>query len=181
MKNGFIASLLLATFLFFCSQTKDNIANIKVRCREIDQKLKTFSKKTKEDNDESTDGGTIAAYYYGKQVQLITTEYLGETGKLKNYYYFDNDMLIYAVTKDFDYNRPYYWDEKMAKKAKDSTSFDYKKTIIKTNKFYFNDDNILKWITAENKEISDTTLESLKFRSDILNEIKRLQQLLRSK
>jgi hypothetical protein len=41
------------------SQTKDNIANIKEMCREIDQKLKTFSTKAKDDDDISADGGTI--------------------------------------------------------------------------------------------------------------------------
>ena len=58
MKNGILSSVLFSICLIFCSQKKDNIDNIKRMCRDIDLKLKTFSKKTKIGNDESTDGGT---------------------------------------------------------------------------------------------------------------------------
>src|SRR3989442_1510602 len=111
---------LFVNILFLC-QTKDNIADIRAKYRQINQNIKTFSKREKEDYGQSTDGGTVVGYYKDRQLQLISTEYFGESGKIKTAYYFDNRMLILVVNNDFLYNRPYYWNEKYARENNDTT------------------------------------------------------------
>jgi hypothetical protein len=179
MRNPIRTGLLLLIFFIFCSQTKDSIAIIKIKCERINQNLKDFKKKTKEDNTESTDGGTISAYYGSKKLQLITAEYFGESGHNKTDYYFDNDTLICVVEKDFKYNRPYYYDKREAEENDDTEWFDSKKTKIETNRFYFNNNILLKWVDNKNRDNPIGSTQSADYKSKIFLETQRLIKLLK--
>ena len=174
-----IATIISAVIVFviFCSQDKDKSAGIKAKYLQINHDLKTFSKQTREDEGESTDGGTITAYYKGKQLKVITAEYLGETGKRSKEYFFDEGCLIFVLDKEFDYNRPYYWDKKMAKENDDTEWYDYKKTKIKINRFYFSDGRMLEWVNDKNIVTSIETAGLPKNKSDMLHEALRLKKL----
>ncbi len=173
--NVIKTGLLFFIFFFFCSQAKDGISVIKTKCELINKNLKNFSRKTIEDAGQSADGGTITAYYERSKLQRITAEYFGESGKNNSDYYFDDGVLIFVVEKDFKYNRPYYYDKKAAQENDDTEWYDNKKTKIETNRFYFNNGILFKWVNAANKENPVDSAKSKKCKS----ELNRLVKLLR--
>ncbi len=164
--------------LLFLSQTKDSITEIRKKCQRINQNIQTYNKKEKKDNTKSTDGGIIKGYYKNKQLQLISAEYFGESGKIKTDYYFNNGMLIQAVKTEFNYNRPYYYNEKMARENKDTVWHDDKKTINNTNTFYFVNSQLVLWIKDNNQQERRDRTVFTQQQSDILLDTKRLIALL---
>jgi len=179
MKKIVIVISLLIIGTFFCSQVKDKIAEIRTKCQKINQNIKTFSKKEKEDDDSSEEGGSVIAFYKDHKLQLITAEYFGETGKWKDEYYFDNGNLVFVIKNQFEYNRPIYWDKKMAKENDDTAYFDNKKTTKKTDKFYLDGDKVILWINNKNKEEQNNSAVFIKQESDVKKEGKRLEKLMK--
>ena len=178
MKNIAITILSGIVLVFFCSQEQDHIGAIKAKYQQINQGIKTFTKKKIEDNDQSADGANVVGFYNGSQLQLIVSEFFGEGGKGKMEYYFDGGKLIFVIYKDYIYNRPYYWDKKMAAENHDSVWYDSKKTKVEMTRFYFNNNELLKRINDGNVEVPVNSTESSKYKSDILEDVQRLQKLL---
>lgn len=125
---------------------------------------------------ESTEGGYMCTYkdLVGNNRKIICS-YFGETGKAIIEYYLKNDKLIFVLIQRYEYNRPFYWDEKMAKENGDSIVFDDSKTKISENRYYFdNSENIIQWIDINKKTIIDKQkLDSVKV--EIISEYNKLR------
>ena len=149
-----ISILIFLTSNFLLAQNKDSLVkDIRSKYTEIRTNLDSYDTTMIEIWDESTEGGQATAYYDKGDLKLIEVLWLGETGKKQIEYYFNDGKLIFAFDQDFDYNRPIYWDEKTAEENGDKEVFDPKKTTVKEDRYYFNNEKLFLWIDNDKKEV----------------------------
>jgi len=150
--------ILLTSNLSFGQKTNSSwIKDIRSKYTEIRTNLSSYDTTMLEIWDESAEGGQCTAYYDKGQLKLIVVMLFGEMGKKETEYYFNDEKLIFAFDINFDYNRPIYWDEKMAKENGDTEAFDSKKTTVKENRYYFNNDKLFLWLDND-KQVQDLTI-----------------------
>ncbi len=149
-----ISILIFLTSNFLLAQNKDSLVkDIRSKYTEIRTNLDSYDTTMIEIWDESTEGGQATAYYDKGDLKLIEVLWLGETGKKQIEYYFNDGKLIFAFDQDFDYNRPIYWDEKTAEENGDKEVFDPKKTTVKEDRYYFNNEKLFLWLDNDKKEV----------------------------
>lgn len=141
--GGIMATLLIISLLnptlISSSVNSQAIQAIEVRVKEVDASLKTCVKTELPILGESIQRGTVTFYQKPKGLQKMKEELLGETGKIINKYYFDHEKLVYVIHEEHLYNRPIYWDEKMAQAHGETDVFDEKKSAILTTIYYFDE------------------------------------------
>lgn len=172
--------MLFFTFTVCQGQTLDNrIREIQKECNAIN-KSNIQSIDSIEINDESTDGGLLKIFRdpSGKISKMVVW-YYGETGKLMQEYYLKNEKLFFSFTQNYEYNRPYYWDAQKAKELGDSVAFDYSKSLIIENKYYFDkNENLIQWINKDQTIIqSEQILKPLNIKT--LDEFERLKKKIK--
>ena len=141
-KTLIISTIFILTSNFLISQNNDSlIKDIRLKYNNIRENLHSYDTTMIQIWDESTEGGQATGYFDNGKLKQIEIVWLGETGKHQIEYYFNEGKLIFAFDQYFDYNRPIYWDEKTAKENGDNEVFDPKKTTIKEDRYYFNNEN----------------------------------------
>jgi hypothetical protein len=95
---------------------------------------------------ESSDGGQVVVYHNQGDIRLIEVWGCGESGKSTIEYYFKAGMLIFVIDRGYTYNRPYYWNEELAKENGDYETFDPEKTIITEDRYYFENELLFLWL-----------------------------------
>ena len=149
-----ISTFLLLTSNFLFGQEKDSlVADIRMKYSETRTNILHYDTKMIEIRDESTEGGQAVGSYDNSELKLIEVLWLGETGKRLIEYYFHDGQLIFAVKQDFDYNRPIYWLEENG----DNEVFDPKKTTVKEDRYYFNNEKLFLWLDNDKQEQDLTT------------------------
>jgi len=139
------------------AQNTDSLTqDIRVKYNYIRTNLSSFDTTMIDIWNESTEGGQGTAFYEDAELKLIQVVWLGETGKNMIEYYFDNGKLIFAFDQAFKYNRPIYWNAKKAKEFDDKEVFDPKKTTVKEDRYYFNNEVLYLWLDNDKKEIDLT-------------------------
>lgn len=147
-----ISTFILLTSNFLFAQNKDSLVeDIRLKYTEIRSNLDSYDTTMIEIWNESTEGGQATAYYDSGNLKLIEVVWLGETGKNQIEYYFNDGKLIFAFHQSFEYNRPFYWDEKRAKENGDNEFFDPQKTIVKEDRYYFNNEKLFLWLDNDQK------------------------------
>ena len=158
MRQTIILILILLINNFLFAQNKDSLVNdIQIKYTEIRANLSSYDTTMIEIWEESTEGGKTTAYYDNGDLKLIEVVWFGEMGKRQIDYYFWNGILIYVFDLDFEYNRPIYWNKKTAKEDCDNEVFDYKKTIVKEDRYYFINEKLFLWLDNDKKEQDLTT------------------------
>ena len=153
MRQTIILTFILLTSNFLFAQNKDSLVkDIRTKYIEIRANLASYDTTMIEIWNESTEGGQATAYYNHEDLKLIEVVWLGETGKHRIEYYFNDRKLIFAFDQYFEYNRPIYWDEKTAKENGDNEVFDPKKTTVKEDRYYFNNEKLFLWLDNDKKE-----------------------------
>jgi hypothetical protein len=127
---------------------------------------------------ESTEGGLLKTYKDSKgKLRKINAVYCGETGKVIEEYYVKNDKLIFVLNQQYVYNRPIYWDEKLAKENHDTVVFDYNKSKISESRYYFDDDEKLIQLIEKDRIIIQERHKLDKVSSDIIKEFESLKRM----
>lgn len=150
--------LIISTFIFLTSsclfgQDKDALVKeIRLRYTEIRSNLDSFDTTMVDIWGESAEGGQGTAYYDDGDLQLIEVVWFGETGRKQIEYYFKDGELLFAFGQTFAYNRPIYWDEETAKEDGDNEVFDPEKTIVKEDRYYFNNEKLFLWLDNDKQE-----------------------------
>lgn len=149
-----LSTLILLTSNFLLGQDKDSlVADIRMKYSEIRTNALHYDTRMIEIWDESTEGEQADGYYDNGELKLIEVLWLGETGKRIIEYYFHDGQLIFAFDQVFNYNRPIYWDEETAKENGDNEVFDPKKTTIKEDRYYFNNEKLFLWLDIDKQEL----------------------------
>lgn len=127
--------------------TEEAIKDIRSNYKEIHDNFESYSKKNIEVSDESTEGGDLTAYYNESDLNLIIVWLYGETGKSKTEFYYHSNELFFVFDSDYRYNVPIFQE------VDSGEPFDENKTIVKENRYYFNNGNLIRWINPEGKQI----------------------------
>jgi len=104
-----IVLLLSASSFFSYAQTAnyaDKINVIKKEFFAINTQLNSFKRIEKTDTIETTEGNKILKYFKGNKLKMLRATYYGETGKLVDEYYFDDNRLIFYYSVRSQYVAP---------------------------------------------------------------------------
>ena len=155
----------------------------------IDQKLKMVLDKVKRieafhnydnvmwiDIETNGEGGKAGLHFTNDDVWFINKVEYGETFRTEMEYYFDekNGNLIYMTERHYRYNRPMYYDEKVAKENNDTETFDESRSTIITHHNYFENGKLFYRINYNNEPEKKDTLD--KIGKEIIQELEKFYQ-----
>ena len=95
-------------------------------------------------------------------------------------YYFDEAGLIFVFEQEYRYNRPIYWDAERAKENGDEEVFDINKSVIIENRYYFNGDEMVRWLDRDYEQVPHSQERFDLAKKEVLAEAQRFIQLLNS-
>jgi hypothetical protein len=156
----FILTLALGLALAFPStyaiSTDALITEIRQQYRLIHQQLPKLKVSEFDAGLLATEGVEAKAFRDLKgELKLIRTISYGEMGKLLSEYYFQNKQLVFVLVIDQRYNAPMYLDEKAAKEL-GIAPFDSNKTVVTEDRYYFNQDRLIRWLDNKKRSIAPT-------------------------
>jgi hypothetical protein len=120
------------------AQSLDPIQSIRQQYAAINKRAPRYKKVKKELSGFSTEGGQLVAYFNGPAIVKTSATYYGEGGKTDEEYYYQNGKLIFVYRRASIYDKP------------------LSGRVVKTkdNRFYFQNDRLIKWINENGKEVS---------------------------
>lgn len=154
----------------------------------IDQKLQMVLEKVKRidtvqawdvmwiDIETGGEGGKAGLHSINDDVLFINKVEYGETFRTEMEYYFDeqNGNLIYMTERHYRYNRPMYYDEKVAKENNDTEAFNESRSTIITHHNYFENGKLFYRINNNNEPEKKDTLD--KIGNEIIQELEKFYQ-----
>ena len=159
-----LASCLLAAIQFDEAQTIDPIDAIRQHYASINQEARLYRRVKKDLSGFSVEGGEMIAYFHGPSVMKIVATFFGETGRAVEEYYFWNGQIIFVLSTDNRYDKPF---GKVVRKIE--------------NRFYFKDDKLIRWIGENDKEVASDSAEYATKQGDYLKTAKQLVEGAKSK
>jgi len=141
-----------------------SISSIRRRYADINKNLAQYKVVKKELSGFSTEGGELIAYFDGPGIAKIAATYYGETGRsLEEFYYWDG-KLIFVFRKQDSYDKP------MSGK------------VVKTreNRFYFSNDELVRWINENAKQVATGNNEYREMQTHYLDSSRRFTDGARS-
>ena len=149
MKHILILVMLALTapsvFANPATQTADPIESIRQHYTQINRNSRLYRKIKKELSGFSGEGGELVAYFHGPSIMKMAATFYGETGKATEEYYYWDGKLIFVLNTDFRYDKP------------------LSGKVVKTteNRFYFNDDKLIRWMDENGKQVASDSNEYL--------------------
>ena len=143
MKKLLIVFVMLnsATAMFGAlntSQSEKEIQSIRQQYAAINRKQARYRKVKKELSGFSAEGGVLTAYFEGPNIVKILATYYGEMGRTSEEFYYRDGRLIFVLRTQLNYNRP----------------LSGKVVSTKLDRFYFNQDKLIRWIDSSGKFMS---------------------------
>ncbi len=133
----FFISGLTASAQFGASDTTRQIMSIRQQYAAINARAARYRKVKKELSGFSLEGGELIAYFDGAAIVKIVARHFGEAGNTVEEYYYRNGQLIFVYEKVSLYNRP----------------LSGQVVNVVENRFYFNDDDLIRWIGEKGKQV----------------------------
>ena len=159
MNKLFFAFFVLLIIGVSCKKKQaDVLADAKKNYEKINKQINEYTKKQVDDIS-SPEGGRITGYFREEEIKKMYVQHFGEKSRSFTEYYFDDGNLIYMLRQEFIYNKPNTYTEEKAKEANDSVWYDDKKTKLELSAFYFNDNNLIKWVGPGGTDIAVNTPE----------------------
>ncbi len=162
--------LLLLSCLSMQAGAQSVIKDIRAKYKVIRDNISVYDTTYVELLDGSSEGGEAIAYFDKKKIKLIEATWYGESGKSSIQFYYHAGKLFFAFEQKHHYNRPVYWDEKMAKESGDNEVYDPKKSKIEEDRLYFSDGKLYKWIDSQKKVVDISVAAKQKYGIGILKE-----------
>ena len=119
------------------AQATDPIASIRQQYAAINKRAARYRKVKKELSGYSLEGGELIAYFDGPAIVKIVARHFGESGKTVEEYYYHNGQLIFVFERVSRYSGP----------------LSGKVTSAVENRLYFQDDNLIRWLGENGKEV----------------------------
>lgn len=165
--------LTLATLQL--SAQSEEIKIIRAHFNYVESNLHKFKKVAGETFEESSEGATIQKYFDADNLVKVRNEYFGETGKLIRELFIKEQQLLFAYDQEFRYNMPIYIDDKKAQEMGFEEGFDADKTVKGEHRYYFFDNELIRWINPEGKDESVDHPEWKKKQQYYLDELSKFQ------
>jgi hypothetical protein len=160
--------LCLFSYNFSIAQTEEEIIkNIRERFTTITSFLESYETIEKDIEGESTEGGYMKAYHVDGEIVMLHCAFYGESGNLKEDYYYDNGKLFFVYTIAEKYNLPAYME-------------DAKVETVEENRYYINDDKLIRWLVDINKKRTTKDKKSKVFfdkENEIILEAQRMLEI----
>lgn len=122
--------------------TVNCIKNIEKHLAEINAVTDQYDKVEKEIFGHSAEGGIMIAFYDNNDLKKIIATFYGETGQATTEYYFDTvGNLSFIFRKTSFYGKPMYVE-------------DSKIESIAENRYYFCQNELIKWLGRDNKPVN---------------------------
>jgi len=131
---------------------EDILASIKASKEKINNKLKDYSVR-KVDDIVLKGTGVVTGWYNDDEVKKVITEQYEDDHRSFTEYYFDDGELIYVTSQDYLYNKPMSYTEEVARFQGDSVWYDDTKTKLEINKYYLNDNKLVKWTGPSDSDV----------------------------
>lgn len=128
---------------------KDRLKPIQANFKRINSIAKWTSIKKKSIEGESAEGGEATYYYKNNRLEKIMARHYGETGQSLIEYYLLNGKLSFVFEKDYQYNRPLFYDAKAMKENNDMEAFDFEKSEITETRNYFEGGSLLHIVNSQ--------------------------------
>jgi hypothetical protein len=158
----YILFLLITISSASFAQVDVQVTNIRKNYQKVNS-IKKWTKVDTVDLEQSTEGGILYRYYLGDTLKKMSERNYGENGQGITEYYATNKELFFIYDKEYNYNRPLYWDSARMKENKDNQVFNLKKSKIDISRFYFDKGKLIEWIDSKNKvhtKRTDTLIQS---------------------
>jgi hypothetical protein len=167
MKNlilAFATLLVSSAFALTPAQTADPIQTIRQHYTRINGNVRLYTKVKKDLDGFSAEGGQLVAYSHGPTIMKMVATFFGEGGRATEEYYYWDGKLIFVLRTDYRYDKP------------------LSGKVVKTteNRFYFNDDKLIRWIDENSKQPASDTNEYQEKQNEYLKSSKQLVQGARS-
>ncbi len=128
---------------------KDRLKPIQANFKRINSIAKWTSIRKKSIEGESAEGGEATYYYKNNRLEKIMARHYGETGQSLIEYYLLNGKLSFVFEKDYQYNRPLFYDAKVMKENNDTEAFDFEKSEITETRNYFEGGSLLHIVNSQ--------------------------------
>jgi len=145
-------------------QTNDPIESIRQHYASINQSAPRYRRVKKELSGFSPEGGELVAYFHGPSVLKMVATFFGESGRAVEEYYFWNGQLIFVLSTDNRYDKPF---GKVVRKNE--------------TRLYFKDDKLIRWLNEDGKEVASDSAEYATKQGDYLKLAKQLVDGAKSK
>jgi hypothetical protein len=165
MKKIVFLLLSLSYVTIMLAQTEEDLVKkIRAKFNSINSNLNNYKLIEKDIEGESTEGGTMKAYFENDNLVLLHCEFYGESGNVKEDYYYDNGDLFFM----FSVNQRYT-----------SHIMDENNKIASTteNRYYFDKLKMIRWLDKDKKQVSKASTEFKEAADQIMKESGRLIDL----
>ena len=142
----------------------DAIETIRSHYATINKKLSRYRKVKKELSGMSAEGGALEAYLEGDSIRKIVATHYGEMGKAVEEFYYWDDQLIFVFRRDSQYDKP----------------LSGKIVSNKENRFYFKDNQLIRWVGENGKQITSKQPEYGEKQREYLESSEQFTKLARS-
>lgn len=160
---------------------KDRLKPIQSNFKRINSILKWTSIKKKNIEGESAEGGEATYYYKNKRLEKIMARHYGEMGQVLIEYYLLNGKLSFVFEKEYQYNRPLFYDTKAMKENNDTEAFDFEKSEITETRNYFEKGSLLHIVNSQDCGAPFSGEYMREEDKSIQNDFKRLLKLEKAK
>ncbi|SDI15909.1 hypothetical protein [Chryseobacterium jejuense] len=128
---------------------KDRLKPIQTNFKRINSIKKWTSIQKKNIEGESAEGGEATYYYKNNRLEKVMARHYGEMGQALIEYYLFNGKLSFVFEKDYEYNRPLFYDAKAMKENNDTEAFDFEKSEITETRNYFESGSLLHIVNSQ--------------------------------
>jgi hypothetical protein len=118
-------------------QLNGQLLDIAHHCSVINAKKVFYNTLSSDLMDESTEGGELTFYYDGDRINEVIARHFGEMGQQITEYFFKGSDLCFVNKCLIRYNRPFYYDESLARENNDTDWHDFSKSFFETSRYYF--------------------------------------------
>ncbi len=180
MKHYLIISLL--AFSHFISASNDSIIkSIRAKYVKINASVPQCRRVVKDIWGESLEGAEMDAFYQGQELQLVIVHHFGEMYQTFTEYYYEQGKAFFVYQRSFQYNRPMYWDSITAKANQDTVVFNFYKSRLEENRYYFNNGKLIRWINEFKKEVPPGTEDYKREEKEVLQYEDKIRKRLSEK
>lgn len=160
---------------------KDRLKPIQANFKRINSITKWTSIRKKSIEGESAEGGEATFFFKNNRLEKILARHYGEMGQRLIEYYLLNGQLSFVFQKDYQYNRPIFYDVKAMKENNDTETFDFKKSEIMETRNYFEKGNLIHVVDSQDCGAPFSGEYMAEEEKSMREDLKRLLKLLKEK
>lgn len=111
--------------------------------------VESWTEIIEEEISETTEGGEAYFYFLSGQLEKILVRNYGETFQNLAEYYLLDGKLSFVYEKNYQYNRPIYYDSANMTENNDTEVFDFERSQISEDRSYFENGQLFHQIRSE--------------------------------